>query len=116
MQALSDDQRIASLEKKIDDGFAEMRTEFRAVRGELNDVRSEMQTEFKAVRTEMQTEFRAVRTETQADFKAVRAEVGDEFKAARAEQSALVRMLIQIVGGTCAAVASGFLALVVSHL
>jgi hypothetical protein len=29
---------------------------------------------------------------------------------------ALVRMLIQIVGGTCAAVASGFLALVVSHL
>jgi phage tail tape-measure protein len=105
MQALSDDQRIASLEKKIDDGFAEMRTEFRAVRGELNDVG-----------TEMRSEFKAVRGETQAEFKAIRAEVRDEFKAARAEQSALVRMLIQIVGGTCAAVASGFLALAVSHI
>jgi ribosome recycling factor len=73
MQALSDERRIESLEKKIDDGFAEMRTEFRAVRGELNDVRAEMQTEFKAVRTEMQTEFKAVRAVTQADFKAVRA-------------------------------------------
>jgi hypothetical protein len=105
MQALSEEQRMASLEKKIDDGFAEMRTEFRAVRNELNDVRIEMHTEFKAVRTE-----------TQAEFKAVRTEVHDDFKAARAEQSALVRMLIQIIGGSCAALSSGFLALIVTHL
>jgi molecular chaperone GrpE (heat shock protein) len=116
MQALSDEQRLASLEKKIDDGFAEMRTEFRAVRGELNDVRTEIHAEFKAVRGETQEEFKAVRAEVHDDFKASRDEVSDEFKAARAEQSALVRMLIQIIGGTCAALASGFLALVVSHL
>jgi hypothetical protein len=105
VQALSDEQRLPSLEKKIDEGFAEMRTEFRAVRGELNDVR-----------TEMHAEFKAVRSETQAEFKAVRAEVRDEFKAARVEQSALVRTLIQIIGGSCAALTSGFLALIVTHL
>jgi molecular chaperone GrpE (heat shock protein) len=109
MQALSDEQRIDSVEKKIDDGFAEMRAEFK-------DLSAEMQAEFKAVRSETQAEFKAVRAEVHDDFKASRAEVSDEFKAARAEQSALVRMLIQIIGGTCAALASGFLALVVSHL
>jgi tetrahydromethanopterin S-methyltransferase subunit G len=42
MQALSDDQhigaveaRVDKLEKKVDDGFAEVRTEFRAVRGDI---------------------------------------------------------------------------------
>jgi hypothetical protein len=44
MQALSDDQHIAAieakvdkLEKKVDDGFAEMRTEFKNVRAEMRE-------------------------------------------------------------------------------
>jgi hypothetical protein len=105
MQALSDEQRLASLEKKIDDGFAEMRTEFRAVRGELTDVQAKMHSEFKEVRGE-----------TQEEFKTVRTEVRDEFKAARAEQSAFVRTLIQIIGGSCAAMTTDFLALIATHL
>jgi hypothetical protein len=35
MQALSDDQQLERLEKKVDDGFADTRTEFRAIRAEL---------------------------------------------------------------------------------
>jgi hypothetical protein len=35
MQALSDEQQLERLEKKVDDGFAEMRAEFRAIRGEI---------------------------------------------------------------------------------
>lgn len=58
MQALSDGQHIAAieakvdrLEKKIDDGFAEIRTEF------------------KNVRTEMREEVRAARGEARSDFR-----------------------------------------------
>jgi hypothetical protein len=29
------DERLEDLNKKVDDGFAEMRTEFRAIRGEV---------------------------------------------------------------------------------
>jgi len=35
MQAMSDEQRVERLEKKVDDGFAEFRAEFRAIRAEL---------------------------------------------------------------------------------
>ena len=32
MHALSDDEQVGRLEEKVDDGFAEMRAEFKAVR------------------------------------------------------------------------------------
>ena len=58
MQALSDGQHIAAieakvdkLEKKIDDGFAEMRTEFK-------NVRTEMREEVTAARSEARVDFR----------------------------------------------------------
>ena len=35
MQAMSDEQQLERLEKKVDDGFAETRAEFRAIRAEL---------------------------------------------------------------------------------
>ena len=38
MQAMSDEQRIDRLEKKVDDGFADFRAEFRAIRSELGGV------------------------------------------------------------------------------
>jgi hypothetical protein len=41
------DGRLDDLNKKVDDGFMEMRTEFRALRGE-------MKSEFQAVRGEIQ--------------------------------------------------------------
>jgi hypothetical protein len=53
MQALSDEQQIERLEKKVDDGFAETKSELRElsrgkrddiheVRGEIADVRGEL--------------------------------------------------------------------------
>ncbi len=38
MQALSDEQQVERLEKKVDDGFAETKAEFRAVRAEIGSV------------------------------------------------------------------------------
>jgi hypothetical protein len=46
MQALSDEQQLERLEKKVDDGFADFRAEFRAIRaelrGEMSSVRGEI--------------------------------------------------------------------------
>ena len=50
---------------------ADMRTEFKAVRADIQALREETKTEFKAVRAEMQ----ALREETKTEFKAVRAEM-----------------------------------------
>lgn len=58
MHALSDDQQVERLEqnverleKKVDDGFAEMRTEFKAarseLRGEVTAARSEARADFR---------------------------------------------------------------------
>jgi uncharacterized protein YdhG (YjbR/CyaY superfamily) len=62
MQALNDDQRIAAVEKKIDDGFAEMRREFRTVR-------TEMRTEIKASERELRSEIISARSDARADFR-----------------------------------------------
>jgi hypothetical protein len=35
MQAMSDEQQLERLEKKVDEGFAETRAEFRATRAQL---------------------------------------------------------------------------------
>jgi hypothetical protein len=35
MQALSDEQQLERLERKVDDGFAEMRAEFRSIRSDM---------------------------------------------------------------------------------
>ena len=45
------DERLDDLNHRVDEGFKEMRTEFRAVR-------SEMQLEFQAVRSEMKGQTR----------------------------------------------------------
>jgi hypothetical protein len=50
------DQRLDDLNHRVDEGFKEMRTEFRAVR-------SEVQQEFRSFRAEMKGEFQAVRSE-----------------------------------------------------
>jgi hypothetical protein len=62
MQALSDEQRVEALEKKIDNGFAEMRTEFKAVRGEIR-------TESAAIRAELGGQVMAARNDARSDFR-----------------------------------------------
>ncbi len=53
MQAQSDEQRIDTLERKIDEGFAEMRREFK-------DVRAEIRQEANIVRSEARSDFRTL--------------------------------------------------------
>lgn len=53
MQALNDDPRIESLEKKIDKGFAEIRTE---IKGAERELRSEIIT----ARTDARSDFRTL--------------------------------------------------------
>ena len=81
------DERLDDLNHRVDEGFKEMRTEFRAVR-------SEMQQEFQAVRSEMKGEFQAVRTEMKNQ----------------------TRLLIQLFGGMFATFVVGFLGIVVAIL
>jgi hypothetical protein len=42
MQAMSDEQRMERLEKKVDDGFAETRAEFTDFRAEFRAIRAEI--------------------------------------------------------------------------
>ena len=53
MQALSDEQQLERLEKKVDDGFAEMRAEFRAIRTEMRAESASVRAEFGSVRAEL---------------------------------------------------------------
>jgi ElaB/YqjD/DUF883 family membrane-anchored ribosome-binding protein len=92
------DERLDDLTKRVDEGFVETRTEFRAVR-------SEMQTEFQAVRSEMRGEFQAVRAEMKAEFQAVRAEIGE----VRSEVGALSRAIMQLTWGLIGTMLVGFL-------
>src|SRR5690348_9292239 len=59
-----------------------------------NELRTEMQVEFRNVRTEMQAEFSNVRAEMQAEFRNVRAEMQAEFKNVRSEMRDLRTELI----------------------
>ena len=72
MQALSDEPRGEALEKKIDEGFAEMRAQIasseRALRGEIGSVRDEIGSvrgEIGSVRDEIA----AARSDARADFR-----------------------------------------------
>ena len=68
-------------QKNMDKLREEMQSEFKAVRAELQAHQSETQGEFKAVRAELQ----AHQSGTQGEFKAVRSEMQSEFKAVHAE-------------------------------
>jgi hypothetical protein len=49
MQALSDEQRIDSLEKKVEEGFSQMRAEFRESRKEMREDLREVRGEIGAL-------------------------------------------------------------------
>lgn len=62
MQALNDEQQLERLEKKVDDGFAAMRAEFKAVRAETR-------TELQGVVRELRTEILAAQSNARGDFR-----------------------------------------------
>jgi ribosome recycling factor len=86
------DERLDDLNKKVDDGFSEMRIELRAIR-------SEMKGEFQAIRAEMSGEFQGVRGEIQG---------------VRDEIAAMNRNLIQLTWGLIGTVFVGFLGTIVA--
>ncbi|MFL5897507.1 MAG: coiled-coil domain-containing protein [Solirubrobacterales bacterium] len=121
------DERLDDLNKQVDAGFTEMRTEFRALRGEMTGgfqaVRSEMKAEFQAVRSEMKAEFQAVRSEMKAEFQAVRSEMKAEFQTLRSEiqgvrdeVAAMNRNLIQLTWGLIGMMLVGFLGIIATIL
>jgi hypothetical protein len=79
------DRRLDDLNHRVDEGFADMRTEFRAVR-------SEMQQEFQAFRVEMK----------------------EEFQATRAEIGAVSRNLMHLTRGLIGTMLVGFLGVIVA--
>jgi hypothetical protein len=99
------DRRLDDLNKKVDDGFHEMRAEFRALRGSVTD-------EFHAVRGEMKGEFQAVRDEMRGEFQAVRGEI----QGVRNEVAAMNRNLIQLTWGLIGMMLVGFLGIVATIL
>ncbi len=99
------DGRLDDLNKKVDSGFMEMRTEFRALRGEMTG-------EFQAVRGEIKTEFQAVRGEMKSEFQAVRGEI----QGVRDEVAAMNRNLIQLTWGLIGMMLVGFLGIIATIL
>jgi predicted phage gp36 major capsid-like protein len=81
------DERLDDLNQRVDDGFKEMREEFRAVR-------SEMRNAFQAMRGDMRDELGAVR----GDMREIRVEIG-----------ALNRTVAQLAFGLVGAILIGFL-------
>lgn len=73
------DKRLDDLNKRVGEGFRDLKVEDRAIR-------AEMRTEFQAVRLEMKTEFAAV----------------------RAEMAAMHRSLVQLMVGGFITMAVGF--------
>ncbi|HEX3173944.1 MAG TPA: hypothetical protein VHQ43_06985 [Solirubrobacterales bacterium] len=96
MRVTWNDDRLSSLDRKVDTIHGEMKDEFKAVRTEMKD-------EFKAVRTEMKDEFKAVRTEMKDEFKTVRAEMKEGFAAVQRSIYTLMITLIVVLGGIVAA-------------
>ena len=88
------DERLDDLNRRVDDGFTEMREELRAVRAEIG-------SESRAVRAEIGS--------VRAEAGAFRSEVGQQFAAQQ-------RMMIQLFGGMFAMVALGFLGVIATIL
>src|SRR5215218_8597879 len=85
---------LNQLSAQVDVGFKEMRTEFRAVRGEVKE------------------EIQAVRGEVKEEIQAVRGEIGQvraEMVQLRSDMNAFHRSVIQLVWGIVGTVFLGFM-------
>jgi hypothetical protein len=79
------DERLDDLNKKVDDGFREMREEFRAVRAEMK-----------------------------GEFQSIRAEMAGELQGIRAEIATMNRNLMQLTWGLIGTMLVGFLGTIVA--
>ena len=110
------DERLDDLNRKVDDGFREMKEEFRAVRGEMKEefgaVRGEMREEFAVVRGEMKEEFGAGRGEMKEGFDRIDEQfnrIGEHFHRVDDRMAATQQVMIQICFAMVAAMLGGFL-------
>jgi len=87
------DERLDDLNHRVDEGFKEMRSEFRAVRAEMG-------REFGSMRAEMGREFGSVRSE----MGGMRSELSGQI-------AQLHRTILQLFGGMLATMVVGFLAI-----
>jgi hypothetical protein len=92
------DERLDDLNRKVDNGFKEMREEFHALRGETKG-------EFQAIRAEMKGEFQGVRAEMKGDFQSLRGEIAK-----------LNHNLMQLTWGLIGTMLVGFLGTIVAIL
>jgi hypothetical protein len=91
-QRLDDlNERVASIERRMEAGFAEMRAEFKSVREKLD-------AGFKEGRTAMDAGFK----EAQAESVSIRQDMANQFAAQN-------RMMIQLAGGMFGTMIVGFL-------
>jgi len=81
------DKRLNDLDEKVDEGFKEMRTEFKAVRDEIH------------------AESKALRAEIQQDLHGFRAELGQM----RSEMGAFSRSVTQILWAIVGTIFLGFM-------
>jgi hypothetical protein len=58
MEGLADRQRMETLEKKIDEGFTEMRSEFKVVRSEILSAERGLRSEIISARSDARADFR----------------------------------------------------------
>jgi hypothetical protein len=85
------DERLDDLNKKVDDGFSEMREEFRAMR------------------TELRAESQATKSDLKKEVQGVRVEMKEELRAIRGEIGALNRTVIQLAFAMVSTVFLGFM-------
>lgn len=92
------DKRLNDLDKKVDEGFKEMRTEFKAVRAEMN-------AGTEALRREMREGTEGLRGEMREEFRGIRGEMGE----LRAEVSAFNRTVVQVLWAIVGTIFLGFM-------
>src|SRR6476469_6527987 len=93
-QRLDDlNERVASIERRMEAGFAEMRAEFKCLR----ETRAEMDAGFKAASTKIDGGLK----EAQAESVSIRQDMANQFAAQN-------RMVIQLAGGMFATMVVGF--------
>ena len=90
--------RVESIDRRMEAGFAEIRQEFRAVRGE-------MKSEFQAVRGEVEGEGQSIRGEMATGFASVRAEMA-------AQAAMLNQTIYRLFGGMLIAWVVGVIAII----
>ncbi|MBS1879257.1 MAG: hypothetical protein JST31_07075, partial [Actinobacteria bacterium] len=95
------DERLDDLNRKVDQGFADTRTEFRALRQDMRDEFTNVRGEIGSVRGELSGEIGSVRNE----IGGVRAEIGE----VRSELAAMNRTFLQLAWGLIGAILVGFL-------